>query len=139
MLGPGAHQMGDAALRLVLRHELFHFAARAQTALDAPVWISEGVADYVARPEPQVAPATVTSLPTDAEFAGPEPGRSRAYDAAWSFSRFVADTWGDSALRQLYVRTAGVGHPDMPSAVREVLGLDMTELVAQWVRWQRVP
>ncbi|EUA23932.1 peptidase MA superfamily protein [Mycobacterium xenopi 4042] len=38
----GAAAMSDAALRIVLRHELFHYAARADTALDAPRWLTEG-------------------------------------------------------------------------------------------------
>lgn len=42
--------MSEASLRIVLTHELFHLAARTGTALDAPRWLVEGVADFVARP-----------------------------------------------------------------------------------------
>lgn len=131
-----AYEMSDAALRLVLRHELFHFAARAQTALDAPLWVTEGVADFVARPAVPAA-AVTTSLPVDADFLGPEPGRSQAYDAAWSFMRFVADTFGAQDLRQFYVRAAGADHIDAPGAAREVFGIEMPDLVAMWGSWQR--
>jgi len=34
--------MSDSALRIVLTHELFHYAARVETALDAPHWLTEG-------------------------------------------------------------------------------------------------
>ena len=50
MFAPGAAAMSDASLRIVLRHELFHFASRADTAADAPRWLTEGVADFVGRP-----------------------------------------------------------------------------------------
>ena len=43
--------MSDASLRIVLRHELFHYAARADTAADAPRWLTEGVADFIGRPQ----------------------------------------------------------------------------------------
>jgi hypothetical protein len=49
VFAPGASDMSDDALRIVLRHELFHFVSRAQTALDAPRWLTEGVADFVGR------------------------------------------------------------------------------------------
>lgn len=51
VFAPGAAHMSPAALRIVLGHELFHYAARADTALDAPRWLAEGVADFVARPK----------------------------------------------------------------------------------------
>ncbi|NBP86112.1 MAG: hypothetical protein EBU54_13320, partial [Mycobacteriaceae bacterium] len=50
ILAPGAAGMSDEALRVVLRHELFHLAARGDTAVDAPRWLTEGVADFAARP-----------------------------------------------------------------------------------------
>ena len=56
VFAPGAAAMSDAALRIVLRHELFHYATRAATASDAPRWLTEGVADFVARP-PTARPA----------------------------------------------------------------------------------
>ena len=49
----GAAAMSDASLRMVLRHELFHYAARRATAADAPRWLTEGVADYVGLPATQ--------------------------------------------------------------------------------------
>ena len=49
VFAPGAGAMSETAFRIVLRHELFHYAARARTAFDAPRWLVEGVADYVGR------------------------------------------------------------------------------------------
>jgi Domain of unknown function (DUF4157) len=121
VFAPGAASMSPESLRIVLRHELFHFAARAETAADAPRWLTEGVADFVARPPVPVD--VMPTPPTDAELDGPD--RSAAYDRAWMFSLFVADRYGADQLRELYRRACGHGHPDAATAVREVLGDDL--------------
>ena len=120
------------------RHELFHYAARADTALDAPRWLTEGVADYVARPAP-TAPVRIdtTHLPSDADFTGTPEELSAAYDRAWLFARFVADRYGAPAQRLLYLRGAGYAHADAATALRDVLGTGPDELLAQWGEWAR--
>lgn len=137
VFAPGAVAMSERALRIVLSHELFHYAARVDTALDAPRWLTEGVADFVARP--QTAPPQVTALPTalpsDTDLDAPGPQRSLAYDRAWWFARFVADTYQTATLRQLYRAACGVGHTDLPTAVHDVLGTDMPGLLARWQHW----
>jgi hypothetical protein len=135
----GAAAMSDASLRIVLTHELFHLAARADTAPDAPRWLVEGVADFVARP-PAALPAdaaTNTALPTDAGLDTAGPARAMGYDRAWWFARFVADTYGVDALRRLYVAAAGPHHADFATAVRRALDTDMTDLRARWADWLR--
>ncbi|MBX7453171.1 peptidase [Mycolicibacterium sp. 3033] len=122
---PAAGAMDAGDLRIVLRHELFHYAARAATATDAPVWLTEGVADYVGRPAPTARPEMPTRLPTDAELTTPGPARSQAYDRAWTFATFVAQTFGTHRLRELYVTACAPGHPDTATAVRTVLGIDL--------------
>ncbi|OLO99053.1 peptidase [Mycolicibacterium porcinum] len=137
MFAPGAADMSPAALRIVLRHELFHYAARSATAGDAPRWLTEGVADYVGRPATAV-PAqaeTLGQLPTDADLDTPGSARSLAYDRAWWFTRYVADVYGVPKLRELYVRACGPGHPDVATAVHETLGVDLDGVVAGWRRW----
>ena len=135
VLAPGAASMSDQALRIVLTHELFHLAARADTAPDAPRWLTEGVADFVARPATALPPtaAANTALPSDAELDGP--GESLGYDRAWWFARFVADTFGADGLRRLYTLACGPGHGDFGWAVREAFGIDLTELQARWAVW----
>lgn len=134
MFAPEASGMSDASLRIVLRHELFHFASGAKTAADAPRWLTEGVADFVGRP-PTPRPATATSweLPTDAELDGPH--QSGAYDRAWWFTRFVADAYGSDTLRALYVRACSPGHADADVAVRETLGTDLPTVLTRWRQW----
>jgi hypothetical protein len=121
MFAPAATAMNADDLRIVLRHELFHYAARAQTAPDAPRWLTEGVADYVGRPTVTVDAAPTP--PTDADLSGPS--RAQAYDRAWLFSSFVAHQYGAATLRALYLKACGYGHPDAAAAVRETLGADV--------------
>ncbi|MEZ0363344.1 hypothetical protein ACAG26_06515 [Mycobacterium sp. pUA109] len=136
VLAPGAAAMSPAALHLVLTHELFHYAARRDTALDAPRWLTEGVADFVARPDaPRPGRAAAAALPTDADLDAAGPQRTLAYDRAWWFARFVADRYGPAKLRELYLAACGAGHPDPGTAVRTVLGTDLPDLLARWQRW----
>jgi hypothetical protein len=137
VLAPGAAKMSDPDLRIVLGHELFHYASRAATALDAPRWLTEGVADYVGRPAtalPRDADLP-TALPSDADFAVDGPQLSQAYDRAWLFARFVAEQYGAPTLRQLYQRAAGPGHADVPTALRETLGASPEEVLTRWRHW----
>jgi len=137
VFAPGAAAMSDSSLRIVLTHELFHLAARADTAADAPRWLVEGVADFVARP-PAALPAGAasdTALPTDAELDTAGPQRAMGYDRAWWFARFVADTYGVDALRKLYVAAAGPHHADFDTAVRRALDTDLTDLRVRWAHW----
>jgi len=138
VFAPGAANMSEPALRIVLTHELFHYAARVDTALDAPRWLTEGVADFVARPispVPADAQSAVVTLPSDADLDTPGPQRSSAYDRAWWFARFVADTYGSAKLRAFYLAACGVGHADLPTAVHDVLGTDSAALLAHWKQW----
>lgn len=137
VLAPGASEMSDAALQIVLTHELFHLASRADTAPDAPRWLTEGVADFVARPAAPPPPnaAADPALPGDADLDRDGPARSAGYDRAWWFARFVADDYGTDALRRLYLLACGPGHPSFPAAVAAALGTDMVELESRWLSW----
>jgi len=137
VLAPGAARMSDSALRIVLAHELFHLAARVDTALDAPRWLTEGVADFVARP-PTPVPADArrtADLPTDTALDTTGRDRSSGYDRAWWFARFVADDYGVDGLRRLYEAACGPEHGDLAAAVRRSLGVDLSVLQTQWAHW----
>lgn len=140
VFAPGAAAMGPGALRIVLRHELFHYASRPVTAADAPWCLTEGVADYVSRPRtPRPAPADLAVLPTNADFQVTGPALSLAYDRAWWFARFVGAQFGDPVLRRLYLTACGVGHPDLTTALAATLGLDGDALTAAWQQWLATP
>jgi len=139
VFAPGASAMSDDALRIVLRHELFHYAARSRTALDAPRWLTEGVADFVGRPAaPRPGPAqaaNLAQLPTDADLDTEGATRSLAYDRAWWFTRYIADRYGTDTLRRLYEKACGPGHPGIETAISDTVGADMAEVLADWRRW----
>jgi hypothetical protein len=138
VFAPGAANMNEAALRIVLTHELFHYAARADTVADAPRWLTEGVADFVARPQtpvPADALPIPLTLPSDTDLDAPGPQRSLAYDRAWWFARFVADTYGTAKLRELYLASCGVRHADVPTAAQDVLAIDPAGLLVRWHQW----
>lgn len=138
VFAPGAAAMSTPALRIVLTHELFHFAARTDTAFDAPRWLTEGVADFVARPTGDLAigpTGPVLALPSDADLDAPGPRRVQAYDRAWDFARFVAERFGTVKLRELYLTACGPGHVPPAVAVPMVLGVDLPELLDEWQRW----
>lgn len=138
VFAPGAATMSDSSLRIVLTHELFHYAARADTALDAPRWLAEGVADFIARPNtpvPAEARSQNVSLPSDFDLDTPGPQRSLAYDRAWWFARFVADTFGTPKLRAYYLAVCGVARADPFNGARDVLGIDSAGLLARWQQW----
>lgn len=137
MFAPGAAAMSDASLRIVVRHELFHFASRSATTADAPRWLTEGVADYVGRPAAPRPPdaAQLAQLPSDADLNAAGPAGSSAYDRAWWFSRFVAESYGTQTLRALYLRACGPGHPNAATAVRDTLGADLPTVLVRWRHW----
>lgn len=137
VFAPGADAMSESSLRIVLRHELFHYASRTDTAADAPRWMAEGVADYVGRPQTPVKGDTAIAarLPSDADFDTTGAQLSAAYDRAWLFARFVSDTYGPPALRRLYLLACRPGHPDAATAVSDVLGAALPEVLARWRQW----
>lgn len=134
-------------LRTLLRHELTHLATRAHTAADAPQWLAEGFADYVAHRGlghtfAEIAPtvraaarsgALPDALPADAAFSGP--GAVEAYEQAWTICAFVAATYDEPRLLQLYRALAGNGRADEDRLLREVLGTDRASLVGRWRSW----
>ncbi|WP_420716136.1 hypothetical protein [Mycobacterium sp. 94-17] len=137
VFAPGAAGMSPASLRIVVTHELFHYAARPDTVADAPRWLTEGVADFVGRPPTPVPPDTLLpmTLPTDGDLDEPGAARSLAYDRAWWFARFVADAYGPPKLRDLYLATCGIRHTDLAAAGQDVLGTGPAGLLTAWQQW----
>lgn len=136
VFAPGAAAMSDTALRIVLTHELFHYAARADTAAEAPRWLTEGVADFVARPDQEPPPAAGLMLPSDTDLDVPGPRRAEAYDRAWAFARYVAARFGADKLRELYLAACGPADVAPAVAVPLVLGVDLPDLLLGWQQWQ---
>lgn len=136
VFAPGAVGMTAAALRIVLTHELFHYAARLDTAVDAPRWLTEGVADFVARPvTPGDSPPLPMWLPSDADLTATGPRRAQAYERSWWFARYVGQRYGADGLRRLYLAACGPDRPDLAATVHRVLGSPLPDVLADWQHW----
>jgi hypothetical protein len=148
-----ARRLSPSAMRIVLRHEITHVAARASTVDGAPMWLLEGFADYVGyrgsglTPR-EAAPDLVRALragglpgglpeglPTDDDFHGGNDNLDLAYQLAWSVALHVVDLAGEEELVRLYRLIAGgptVDPSTVDGALRQVLGLDTPGFVASW-------
>ncbi|CRK55703.1 FIG00865966: hypothetical protein [Alloactinosynnema sp. L-07] len=145
----GARALSIASLRVVLRHEITHVAARSVTVDGSPMWLLEGFSDYVgyrdsgigllqgapdlARQVQESGPPT--ALPEDRAFRGKDKELDLAYQQAWSIARFVADRYGEARLVTLYRQLGGAGPMsagDTDDLLRRVLDLDRAGLLREW-------
>ena len=120
----------------VLRHELFHYAARADTAADAPTWLTEGVADFVGRPACPAHAGAESSrqLPTDAELGRRGPRAARRPTTGPGGSAASSPTrYGVDGLRALYLR--GVRARAI-STSRPRSGMHSGPTRACWSQWR---
>ena len=124
--------LGPVGRQIVLGHEATHVALGTETS--APLWLSEGIADYVALAETSL-PDTVLAaqirslvrrdgppraLPGQAEFDGSNKDIGAWYEAAWLAVRLLAETYGQKALLDFHEQVESDG--DTRRAFREVLG-----------------
>ncbi|WP_238423411.1 hypothetical protein [Gordonia sp. 'Campus'] len=150
VLTRAARELAEPTLAVVLRHELTHVAARADTAVDAPLWITEGVAEYVGRKgtytrladaAPDLAEAVragagPTAPPADADFAMDGQTSQVAYQSAWSLAAYVADRFDEARLKKMYIGVAASALPAaQDAAITAALGVSRDQLLAGWQRW----
>jgi hypothetical protein len=150
----GVRALSTRSLRVVLRHEITHVAARADTVDGSPTWLLEGFADYVGYRDSGVtlaegAPDLMRqvredgapgSLPEDREFRMSGPDLDQAYQESWSLARFIATEHGEDTLVELYRTLAGAGAVsarETDGLLREVLGVDRARLVEGWQDYLR--
>ncbi|SDC48951.1 hypothetical protein [Actinokineospora iranica] len=145
----GSRALSVSSLRVVLRHEITHVAARVATVDGSPMWLLEGFADYVGYRDSgiglvQGAPDLArkvresgppTALPEDREFRARDRSLDLAYQQAWSLSRFIADRLGEPRLVALYRDLAGAGPlsaADTDDLLRRAIGMDRAVLLREW-------
>jgi hypothetical protein len=150
----GVRALSVASLRIVLRHEITHLAARADTVDGSPTWLLEGFADYVgyrdsgvtlAEGAPDLAKKVrqdgpPAALPEDRAFRSRGSELDLAYQQSWTLSRYIADRWGEQTLIAVYRRLAGAGPvsaSETDEMLSEVLGVDRGGLVAGWQSYLR--
>lgn len=152
VFGPAASdRLTEFTTRSVLRHELTHVAARSTTVDGSPMWMLEGFADYSGYRDTgasfgQLAPTLSrlvavggppTVLPEDGDFTAGGTRSTLAYESAWSVAAFVAERFGEDALRSMYERMADgpKSAADVDRVFSEVLGTGTDDVVDQWGSW----
>ncbi len=107
--------------RVVITHELTHLAARSSTTRPVPIWLSEGMADYVGYsglglPRTRVAAELLgivrqgkgpKSLPNDADFDPAKTKIAPFYSASWLAVSRLVDLYGQPKVVGFYRSIAG--------------------------------
>lgn len=129
--------------QVVMTHEAVHAFTDAPTSR-APIWLVEGIADYVALrdvdlPLSRTAAQVIervrrdgvpADLPDQGDFDLGGPHLGAAYEAAWLACQALADLAGEDALIEVYRRTSqGTG---VEVALQESAGLDVQTLTLAW-------
>ena len=148
--------------QVVTTHEATHVAVRATTDRQVPLWLSEGMADYVGyrsvdATRQRVAAALLdevragtgpTALPAAADF---DPGRSTiapSYNAAWLAACRIVDRRGEGALVEFYLAVAtrngargssslSDADANAAAAFRTVLGTTEAAFTRDWLAYLR--
>ncbi len=149
--------------QVVLTHEGTHVAIRATTNRPVPLWLSEGMADYVGYRDIDATPQQIasalftkvragtgpTALPVAADF---DPGRTTIgpnYNAAWLAVRRIAGRWGTTDLVRFYRAAATAPTGSAPgttstdadaataAAFRSVLGTTVAAFTKDWLAYLR--
>jgi len=141
---------------VVLTHELVHVAMGGARDSRTPMWLIEGLADYVGYKDAGVATKSAgrelagliasgdlpPAPPGRTDFAGSGDRLSAAYEEAWLACRMVADRYGEGKLVRLYrTAEAAPGEAGDPRAagraLRTVLGIGAARFDEQWRAYVR--
>ena len=137
-------ELSDFGRQAVLTHETTHVATRLSTTAHTPLWLSEGIADWVAyrasgRTATRLAPELTTdvlagriptALPADDAFRSTAAGLPQAYEEGWLACRMIADQWSPDTLTAFYRAVAQGG--TMDARLRAALGLSLSQFTARW-------
>ena len=161
VVNPGAFgTLQPRGRQVVVTHEATHVAIRATTNRPVPLWLSEGMADYVGYRDIGVGPQVVASALLDRVRAGkgparlPEaadfdPGRTTiapSYNAAWLAVTRLEQRFGRDSLVRFYLAaatapapSAAAGDPEARTraAFGSVLGTTEAAFTRDWVRHLR--
>ena len=106
--------LSNVGRRIVVQHELSHVATGAAATRATPLWLEEGIAEYIGYRSSGVSLSTaardlveniragneVGTLPQPADFAGPN--LAIAYEKAHVACNFLAREYGEAGLLRIY-------------------------------------
>ncbi|MCX6459619.1 MAG: hypothetical protein NTZ03_04840 [Actinobacteria bacterium] len=134
---------------IVLRHESTHVVLRSASTSSTPLWLEEGIAEFVGYHGSGVRLSTAaadlftdvnngnlpSALPTSDAFDGANPHLARDYHAAWTLCLWLADRLGVDGLVAFYDQVASGPATDseknVDAALRS-LSLSRSTLVQRW-------
>jgi hypothetical protein len=148
----------DRGKQVVVTHEATHVAIRSTTDRPVPLWLSEGMADYVGYRDVgatrrQVAAALLTrvragtgpkALPAAGDFDPSRTTIAPSYNAAWLAVNRIVDRYGRAALVRFYLAaaTTPAGSSTAPdpdeataAAFDSVLGTTQAAFTKQWLAY----
>lgn len=135
--------------QVVITHELTHVASRSATTAATPLWLVEGLADYVGFLRTGLGAQTVaaelqirlragfepTALPDDAAFGTGAPNLGAQYQEAWLACRLIAARIGAAGLVALYREVGASDSPPaaaLDAALRSRLHEDTAQFTRDW-------
>ncbi|WP_457252929.1 hypothetical protein [Pedococcus sp. P5_B7] len=162
VVNPGAFAtLERRGQQVVVTHEATHVAIRATTDRPVPLWLSEGMADYVGYRDVgatrrQVAAALLAkvraghgpkALPAAGDFDPSRTTIAPSYNAAWLAVNRIVDRYGRKALVRYYLAVAtkppgsssATPDPDeaATAAFRSVLGTSQAAFTKEWLAYLR--
>jgi len=144
---PTMQGLSSLGREIVLRHEVVHVATGSGSTDATPLWLEEGLAEYIGYENTGVSRAVAagdaidalrdghkfTALPTADDFSGA--GLAIAYEGALIACDELADDGGLASLVKTYRLTAqGTGSSDenVAAAIHQVYGLSLDEFILHW-------
>jgi hypothetical protein len=139
----------DLTRRSVLTHELLHIATREYSGPMVPVFVEEGVAEWITgHDSASVLTGYVQnglfdrSLPLDHEFiSGSDAVILSAYQESSAAVRYAAEQFGDDAIPEFYRelgsvrRSSGTWRYHVGRAMGKAFGVGFDEFQRRWARW----
>lgn len=133
------------AAQVVMTHEAVHALTDAVAARQAPLWLVEGFADYVALRDVDLPLSTTAgqiaaqvrqdgppeTLPAPGDFDPTASHLGAVYEAAWLVCVTLAEHAGERALVEMYADVLDDG--DLAAALREHASWTEAELTAAWL------
>ncbi|REE99510.1 hypothetical protein [Thermomonospora umbrina] len=144
VIAPGTFsRLNPLGREVVLTHELTHVATGGARDGRTPVWLIEGLADYVGYKGTDVPVRSAArelhrevadgrppaALPGPDDFGGGSDRLPQSYAEAWLACRLIAERYGEDRLLELY---RAAGRRSQEAALRSVLGIGTAGFTALW-------